>query len=136
VQIERTAKLIDKQPEVVEQIVDEWMQRRPGKWLYLFRRRKLLAEIRAFRQQGGLAALVSDYPASVKLKALRADELFDAVVANGEPGGPQYLKPSPEGYLLAARRLGVEPSECLVIGDRQDADGEAARRAGMGFRRI
>lgn len=39
-------------------------------------------------------------------------------------------KPEPEGYLLAARRLGVPPDRCLVI---EDAPGgiEAGRRAGM-----
>ena len=41
------------------------------------------------------------------------------------------LKPHPEGYLSAAERLGVAPSACLVIGDRDDADGAAARAAGM-----
>ena len=39
-------------------------------------------------------------------------------------------KPDPEGFLLAARRLGVPPKRCLVI---EDAPGgiEGARRAGM-----
>jgi beta-phosphoglucomutase-like phosphatase (HAD superfamily) len=38
--------------------------------------------------------------------------------------------------LQAASELGISPEECLVLGDRQDADGEAARRAGMAFRLI
>jgi len=32
--------------------------------------------------------------------------------------------------------LGAAPSQCLVIGDREDRDGEAARAAGMRYRRI
>ena len=116
-------------------VVDEWMIRRPGKWLRLARRRGLLAELARFRAGGGRSALVSDYPARAKLAALGATALFDAVVACGEPGGPPRLKPSPEGLLAAATLLGVGPGECLVIGDREDADGEAARRAGMAFRR-
>jgi sugar-phosphatase len=36
-------------------------------------------------------------------------------------------KPDPEGYLLAARRLGVEPSRCLVVEDSEP--GLAAGRA-------
>ena len=39
-------------------------------------------------------------------------------------------KPHPEGYLLAARRLGVKPAECLVFEDSR-AGLEAARAAGM-----
>ncbi|GAA2230690.1 hypothetical protein GCM10010232_16300 [Streptomyces amakusaensis] len=38
-------------------------------------------------------------------------------------------KPDPEGYLQAARRLGVPPGECLVVEDA-DAGVRAARAAG------
>jgi HAD superfamily hydrolase (TIGR01549 family) len=120
----------------LHELVEEWMHRRPGKWLRAARRRGLLVELAAFRAAGGRTALVSDYPARTKLRALGAEGLFEAVVAAGEPGGPRALKPAPEGYLAAAARLGIAPGDCLVIGDRDDADGEAARRAGMAFRRI
>jgi beta-phosphoglucomutase-like phosphatase (HAD superfamily) len=56
------------------------------------------------------------------------------VVASGEPGGPLRLKPHPNGMLQAAEALAVAPVRCLVIGDRDDADGLAARSAGMAFR--
>jgi mannitol-1-/sugar-/sorbitol-6-phosphatase len=39
-------------------------------------------------------------------------------------------KPDPEGYLLAAAQLNVEPRDCVVIEDAP-AGVEAARRAGM-----
>jgi sugar-phosphatase len=39
-------------------------------------------------------------------------------------------KPDPEGYLLAARELGAEPSECVVLEDAP-AGVEAGRAAGM-----
>ena len=45
---------------------------------------------------------------------------FDAVTAR---------KPEPEPYLLAAQRLGVDPSRCLVFED-SDIGAEAAHRAG------
>jgi HAD superfamily hydrolase (TIGR01549 family) len=112
------------------------MERRPGKWLRLFSRRRLLAEIAAFRAAGGKTALVSDYPATAKLAGLGVTGLFDVVVASGEEGGPEALKPDPAGYLLAAQRLEIAPGRCLVIGDREDADGEAARRAAMAFRLV
>lgn len=133
-QVERTALGLGLETSVVDVAVTEWMQHRPGKWLRLLRRRSLLAEIAAYRATGGRTALVSDYPATLKLQALGARSLFDVVVANGESGGPRRLKPDPEGYLLAARQLGIDPSSCLVIGDRRDADGVAADAAGMGFR--
>jgi len=133
-QIEKTALALNQPIEQVLKVVREWMEQRPGKWLRLFRRRRLLMEIGLFRAQGGKTAIVSDYPAATKLAALRVSGLFDVTIASGEDGGPKTLKPSPEGYLLAAKRLGVTPEQCLVIGDRDDADGEAARRANMAFR--
>lgn len=135
-QIARTATALSLEPGVVEARVSEWMVRRPGKWIRMFQNRGLLDEIRAFRERGGKTALVSDYPASAKLEALGESGLFDVVVACGEAGGPCRLKPHPDGYLAAAERLGVRPEACLVIGDREDADGEAARAAGMAFRRV
>jgi HAD superfamily hydrolase (TIGR01549 family) len=135
-QLERTALELELDIEQVEQCVSEWMIERPGKWIRLFQRRDLVDEIAAFRMEGGRTALVSDYPASRKLAALGHIALFDAVVASGENDGPRRLKPHPDGYLSAARLLGIEPEHCLVIGDREDADGQAARAAGMRFRLV
>ena len=134
-QIERTAEAqakLRRRGEARTPLDD----RTTGTLAAAFRRQALLAEIEAFRGAGGRTALVSDYPAKRKLEALGASSLFDAVVASGEPGGPRRLKPHPDGLLRAAAALEVEPSVCLVIGDREDADGEAARAAGMAFRRI
>ncbi|MCL2825214.1 MAG: HAD-IA family hydrolase, partial [Polyangiaceae bacterium] len=135
-QIARTARAVGSDPDHVREAVMTWMVRRPCRWLRRFRRNDLVLELEAFRRSGGKTALVSDYPASEKLQALDVAELFDVVIANGEPGGPNALKPSPDGFRIAADKLGVDQSRCLVVGDRDDADGEAARRAGMGFRLV
>lgn len=135
-QLRLTALALGAPVEEVEAVVREWMVERPAPWLRRFRREGLLAELAGYRAGGGRTALVSDYPARRKLRALGAEGLFDVVVATGEEGGPPRLKPSPDGYLAAARALDAPPHRCLVIGDRDDADGEAARRAGMDFRRI
>jgi HAD superfamily hydrolase (TIGR01509 family) len=132
-QLEHAAERLGRPTSDVERIVREWMFERPLKWVARAKRQALLDALRAYRAQGGKTALVSDYPASDKLRALGALELFDLVVSSGEQGGPSKLKPDPEGYLSAATRLGIEPARCLVIGDRDDADGEAARAAGMGL---
>lgn len=135
-QVQRVAAKLGLSPEHVDRVARAWMVRRPGKWLHWCRRRELLARIEQYRAAGGRTALVSDYPALDKLRALGAAELFDTVVASGESGGPPRLKPWPDGYLLAAERLGVRPEQCLVIGDRPDADGLAAERAGMSFYKV
>ncbi len=135
-QLDRTAQALGLPREELERDVRAWMIQRPKRYLAWFRRSKLLEEIRAFRAAGGRTALVSDYPATEKLEALGARDLFDVVVASGETDGPRRLKPNPDGYLRAAQALGIAPRRCLVLGDRDDADGAAARNAGMGFRLI
>lgn len=136
VQLSRTAVALEAEVSEVREVVTRYMFERPLAWLRRFARDDLVREIASFREDGGRTALVSDYPASAKLEALRVRNLFDRVTACGEPDGPTRLKPAPDGYLLAAKALGVEPSRCLVIGDRLDADGAAAEAAGMSFRLV
>ena len=61
------------------------------------------------------------------LDPLHLRPFFSAVV-----GGEDVTqgKPDPEIFLIAARRLGVAPAECLVLEDSPQG-AEAARRAGM-----
>ena len=53
--------------------------------------------------------------------------LFDMVVLSGEEG---MTKPNPEIFELAAQRLEVDPSECIMIDDIQD-NCDGADAAGM-----
>lgn len=135
-QLARTANQLGVDEARVRERVEHWMIERPLRWLAYFRRDDLMREISDFRGQGGKTAVVSDYPARRKLHSLQLSDLFDIVIANGESDGPEALKPTPVGYLKAAERLGVPPADCLVIGDRDDADGAAAKAAGMAFRRV
>jgi len=48
------------------------------------------------------------------LDRLGIADLFEAVADSGDVSEP---KPSPEVYLLAAARLGLPPSECMVVED-------------------
>lgn len=130
-----SADLKRSEPEV-RAVIEHWMMARPRRWIRLFRRKPLIAELQQFRSSGGKLALVSDYPLRLKMQAVTSELTFDAVIASGEPGGPTRLKPAPDGYLSAATQLGVAPGDCLVIGDRLDADGGAAAAAGMTFRHI
>ncbi|AQS85392.1 MAG: HAD family phosphatase [Acetobacter aceti] len=61
------------------------------------------------------------------LAAIGLLEVFDAIVTIEDVGRP---KPAPDIYLLAAKRLGVEPSCCLVFEDSNEGL-EAAHAAGM-----
>jgi len=52
---------------------------------------------------------------------------FDVIIGREDIQRP---KPDPEGYLLAAKLLGVDPKECLVFEDTPTGF-ESARQAGM-----
>jgi beta-phosphoglucomutase family hydrolase len=86
--------------------------------------------LRRLQQRGRKMAIVSSTPREnvrVVLRSLGLEGVFEAVVA--EEDAPRG-KPDPQGFLVAAERLGVGPGECVVI---EDAPGgvEAAKRAGM-----
>ena len=76
--------------------------------------------------------VLSDYGhATEKLEALGlSPTLFDWIVSAPELGG---LKPAPQLMQIVTKQMGVTAEECLVIGDREDTDGEMARRAGAEF---
>lgn len=133
VQLQRAANRCGIDPTLAAETINRWMIERPGKWLQRFRRKTLIDQISQYRLQGGRTAVVSDYPARKKLAAMGIDSLFDVVIASGEPDGPNRLKPNPAGLLMAAEKLQIAPSDCLVIGDRWDVDGAAAQNAGMRF---
>lgn len=64
---------------------------------------------------------------TASLKSLHLLDKFDALVCAGDY---QRSKPDPEGFLLAAQRLGVAPEKCLVFEDTAMGI-EAATAAGM-----
>jgi HAD superfamily hydrolase (TIGR01509 family) len=79
---------------------------------------------------GWRQAIASSAPAEnvrVMLSVLHLDQLFDAVAAAEDVTAG---KPDPQVFLVAARKLGVEPARSVVVEDAA-AGIEAARRAGM-----
>jgi tRNA threonylcarbamoyl adenosine modification protein (Sua5/YciO/YrdC/YwlC family) len=62
------------------------------------------------------------------LKALQLADVFDEVMTLSES---RQFKPEPALYQTMANRLGVDPEDCLSVGDRYDLDLEPAARIGM-----
>jgi putative hydrolase of the HAD superfamily len=77
----------------------------------------MVTAVRAARAGGIRTGLVSNsWSTSHYDRALLA-ELFDAVVISGEVG---LHKPEPEIYLLASKRLSVEPDRCVFVDDLRE----------------
>ena len=86
--------------------------------------------IRSLKEYGVKIALASSAPIeNIQLvtRDLGLNDCFDVIVWGREV---TEGKPSPQGFLLAAKRLGIEPKNCVVIEDSV-AGVTAAKRAGM-----
>jgi len=86
--------------------------------------------IRALREHGLKVAIASSAPMEniqLIIRGLGIDDCFQAIVWGREVAEG---KPSPEVFMLAARKLGVEPRDCVVIEDAV-AGVAAAKSAAM-----
>ncbi len=84
----------------------------------------------SFRRNGVKTALCTSSPDTFYLPALKRlglYPLFDAFVTTGEAG---KNKSFPDPYLLAAKKIGVSPADCVVFEDIPEAIG-GAHDAGM-----
>jgi len=86
-----------------------------------------LSELRARGVRVGLISNCTQEVADVWPETSFA-RLFDAAVFSATAG---LAKPEPAIYRLAATRLGVEPSECLFVGDGANNELRGARDVGM-----
>jgi beta-phosphoglucomutase family hydrolase len=86
--------------------------------------------ITSLKEHGFSVALASSAPMEniqLVIRGLGIESSFQAIVSGKEV---TEGKPSPQVFLLAAERLGVEPKDCIVIEDAV-AGVTAAKRAGM-----
>lgn len=87
------------------------------------------------RRQGIKLAVYSDYGClNERLEALGFDRRWVDVTADAPSLGG--LKPCKQSGDRICEMLGVAPAEILMVGDRDDTDGETARRCGMRFQLV
>ena len=114
-------------PASVEALVRDWMETRPLKHLGSCLYPQLPELFAALKRRRKTIGIVSDYPARQKLQALGLEA--DFIVAAGDEN-VGYLKPHPRGLQALMAAAGVSPRRVVLIGDRPERDGMAARRAG------
>lgn len=86
--------------------------------------------LRSIEEKGLTTAVASssDYKLiNLILDRLKIAQYFDSVTSGSDV---KRGKPSPDVFLLAAERIGIEPSECLVVEDSENGV-KAAKAAGM-----
>lgn len=115
--------------------LEDWVEKRKRYYQTLVLAGKLKATpgVRAFlsrlKRKGIPTAIVSGgHTENIRavLKRLKLEPFFQTIVALEDV---QNRKPHPEGFLKAARRLGVKPEDCIAIEDSPNGL-RAARASG------
>lgn len=114
----------------VAALVDEWMIRRPLKYLRSQLAPGTLELLDQLDRAGVRVGLLSDYPAVDKLQALGLAGRFSPVLCSSDPGINRF-KPDPRGFRVAAEMWGLPPDQVLMVGDRYEVDFTGAQAAGM-----
>ena len=111
----------------IQAIVGEWMETRPLAYLRSFRYPGLDELFAGLKQSGKVIGVFSDYPARAKLDVLglAADHVVSAPEAR-----VGRLKPHPKGLQVLMADAGFSAAQTILIGDRVERDGYAAKRAG------
>lgn len=116
--------------EMVKRVVEEWMYRRPLKYLRFCRRRDMVEFFRFAGEQGLQTGVFSDYPVREKLQALGMWMPLTVELCATDPDVNAF-KPNPQGFLRACALWNLSPREVLYVGDRAEVDACGARAAGM-----
>ena len=101
------------------------------KYLHLKPYPGVLETLRELKRQGYKLGVVSDgvrLKARMRLNEAGLDGNFDAVVTYEDTG---KQKPAREPFLRICDELGVNPEECLMVGDWPERDVQGGRLAGM-----
>jgi len=126
--IVETAKMTANSPEAVRAMVCEWIEQRPLRYLGACVYQGVPQLFAGLRRSEKSIGVLSDYPAREKLTALGLTA--DHVISAGD-ADIGLLKPQPRGLELLMVEAGVTAEETVLIGDRAERDGVAARRLGV-----
>jgi putative hydrolase of the HAD superfamily len=87
--------------------------------------------LKQLKEEGYRLAIVSNGGHDTRLNTIRGlgiETYFDEIISSGLVG---FNKPQPEIFQMTAERLGVQPAQCLYIGDHPINDVQGATVAGM-----
>jgi len=127
--IDRALEAVDARAVPVRALVDTFLHFHPQRlWPYPGAAETI--RFLATRVPIGIVTDGSPELQRAKLRSLRIERLFDAVVITDDLGRSRR-KPHPAGLVRAARLLRVDPTRCAYVGDRPEKDVAAARAARM-----
>ncbi|WP_224998453.1 HAD family hydrolase [Cesiribacter sp. SM1] len=129
-QYELCAKKIKAPAENVKKVVEKWMYQAPLQYLQECSFPGVRDFFVSLKKQNIKIAIYSDYPAKEKLQAMGLEA--DMIVSSTDKE-VDSLKPSPNGLTYIMKNFNFPVEKCLFIGDRDELDGECARKIGMQY---
>ena len=129
-QYKKIAIILNIEERRVREVVDTWILRRPLSYIYFCRYKQAEPLFRVIAKNNKKIIISSEYPVEKKLNALK---LFSDLNICSLDSSIDAFKPDPKNFVYAAENLNISPSHFLVIGDREDKDGNCARQSGMSF---
>lgn len=118
-------------PRTNEEMIREWVEMSEYKYLHELRLKPFAKEFIGYLHQNGIKVAVATSTEKCIIEpCLRKRgilDLFDGITTTTECG---IGKPAPDVFLLAASRIGADPSGCVAFEDLP-AGILSARRAGM-----
>lgn len=127
-QYEATGKRLGMSADKIRKIVEEWILCRPIKYLNKCIFPGVADFLQKAKQHGKIVVCFSDYPLQRKVTALDIDfnGLFCATDRN-----ISAFKPNKRGIEIILKEYNVLEKDCVIIGDREDREGEMARICGI-----
>ena len=114
----------------VQNVISFFMLEMPLRFLSAYRDEMLAHAIDTLHRQHKTVVVYSDYPVENKLKALgiRADCCYTS--ADARIGA---MKPDPRGIAVILADTGCAAADALMVGDRYEKDGLAAKGNGVDY---
>ena len=129
-QYEAVADKLSISSDKVRTVIRFWMLEIPLKFINKCKNIDLADFINSTELKGKKIIYFSDYPATEKVErlGLRFDYIFCSTSAEIDA-----FKPSPKGLEVILKKINHKTENCLLIGDREDKEGEMARQIGMPY---
>jgi len=129
-QYARAAAVAHVDEHEIRAVVEEWIYRRPLKYLGRLARAGCQETLSALAGRGLRIGVLSDYPTADKVEALGLTAVMSLQLCATDTSINAF-KPHPAGFLEACRRWAIDADQVAYVGDRVDVDVAGAREAGM-----
>jgi phosphoglycolate phosphatase/putative hydrolase of the HAD superfamily len=114
----------------MEEAVEEWIYKRPLKYLPRVVRAGMADVLADLDARGLRVGAFSDYPVAEKLQAMGLRSTMSLEV-DATSEAVNAFKPHPRGLEVACQHWDMSPGEVLYVGDRADVDARGAAALGM-----